>query len=170
MDEKKKGKADKAAEKAARPASAKASAAKSAPVARAAKKKAEPRVESARTAKKASRETPGVVATAVLRHVRISPRKARLVVNLIKGQQVDSALRILQHSPKKASGFTERLLRSAIANAKERAGVDVDTLWVLGGKVDMGRTLDRWMSAAHGRAAPVRKRSSHITIYLGAQS
>jgi len=109
----------------------------------------------------------GVVASATLKHIRISPRKARLAVNLIKGQQVESALRLLKFNPGKGARLAEGVLRSAITNAKERAGVDVDNLWVLGGKVDMGKTLKRYMSAAHGRAAPIRKRSAHITLYVG---
>lgn len=102
-----------------------------------------------------------------LRHVRISPRKARMVVNLIKGRQVAQALQILDNSAKKGASFSSKLLRAAIANAKERAAVDVDSLWVVGGFVDMGRTLKRYMPGAQGRANPIRKRSSHITIQVG---
>ncbi|MBX7138413.1 MAG: 50S ribosomal protein L22 [Oligoflexia bacterium] len=102
-----------------------------------------------------------------VKHVRVSPRKARLVVNMIKGMQVDPALQTLQFSPKKTSAFCEKLLRSAIVNAKERGGVDIDELWVLGAFVDQGRTLKRFMPAAHGRAVPNYKRSSHITLVVG---
>ncbi len=102
-----------------------------------------------------------------LSHVRISPRKARLVVNLIKGKQVSQALQILDYSPKKAADFSAKLLRSAISNAKERAAVDVDNLWVVGAWVDAGRVLKRYMPGAQGRANPIRKRSSHITLQVG---
>lgn len=164
MDEKRKGKTEKVArKKESRTAPKKAKA-----PAKGAAARREP-APSKPAASAVPGEPAGVVARAQLRHVRISHRKARLVVNMIKGQQVESALRMLRFSPRKASGLTEKLLRSAVANARERAGVDVDTLWVLGGKVDMGRTLKRWMPAAHGRAAPIRKRSAHITIYLGAR-
>ena len=107
------------------------------------------------------------VTSAILRHVRISPRKARLVVNMIKGKQLEPALQILRFSPKKASAFTSKLLSSLVANVKHRGGIDIDSLWVLGGKVDMGRTLKRFMPRAQGRATPLRKRSAHITLVIG---
>ncbi|MBN8547799.1 MAG: 50S ribosomal protein L22 [Deltaproteobacteria bacterium] len=107
------------------------------------------------------------VAKATLRHVRIAPRKARLMLNMIKGKQVEPALQILQFSPKKSAQLTIKLLKSAIANAREVAGADVDKLWVTGGCVDMGRRLKRIMPRAQGRAMGIEKDSSHITIYLG---
>lgn len=121
-----------------------------------------------RSAQKKSAAAQGPLRFSVtLKHVRISPRKARLVINLIKGRQVAQALQILDNSPKKAAAFSSKLLRSAIANAKERAAVDVDSLWVVGGFVDMGRTLTRFMPGAQGRANPVRKRSTHVTLQVG---
>lgn len=107
------------------------------------------------------------VATATVRHVRISPQKLRLVINLIRGKQVDSALQILQFSPKKGSRIAMKLLQSAIANAKDKAGADVDNLWIKGGYVDMGRTIKRIMARAQGRADQIHKKSSHMTIVLG---
>jgi large subunit ribosomal protein L22 len=107
------------------------------------------------------------VATATLRGFRMSPRKARLVVDMIRGKQVEPALAILKFSPKKASKEAYNLLQSAIANAREQAQADVDRLWVIKTWVDEGKTLKRYMPAAHGRANPIRKRSSHMTIVLG---
>ena len=107
------------------------------------------------------------VAHATLRHVRISPRKLRLVVNLVKGKHVEEALKILRFNPRKGSRITEKVLQSAIANARETKGADVDRLWVTGGFVNMGRTLKRHMPQAQGRATPVEKKSAHLTILLG---
>lgn len=107
------------------------------------------------------------VSRATLRDARLSPRKARLVVDLIRGRQVEPARELLKFSPKKGATFTKKLLESAIANALQRGGVDVDSLWVIGAWVDEGRTMKRYMPAAHGRALPIRKRSSHITVVLG---
>jgi large subunit ribosomal protein L22 len=114
----------------------------------------------------AKAETKNVVASATLRHVRVSAQKARLVINMIKGKQLEPALQILRFSPKKTAGFAEKLLKSAMANAQEK-GADLDKLWIIGGWVDMGRTLKRFMPRAQGRATPIRKRSAHITLQLG---
>lgn len=106
------------------------------------------------------------VSRATVRDVRISPRKARLVLNLVKGQQVEQALQVLRFSPKKGARILTTLLDSAVANAREKGG-DVDQLWITDGWVDMGKTLKRFMPRAQGRATEIRKRSSHITVCLG---
>jgi len=108
----------------------------------------------------------GYLAKAILRHVRISPRKLRLSLDMVRGKQVDQALQILMFNPRKGSAIVAKLLRSAIANARERQSADVDRLWVSGGSVTDGPVMMRYMPAAHGRATPVRKRSSHVTILL----
>ena len=107
------------------------------------------------------------VARATLRHIRMSPRKIRLVVDLIRGKQVEPALTLLKFSPKKGAKIAHKLLESAIANAREHARADVDKLWVTSGWVNEGRTLSRYRPAAHGRATPIRKRSSHMTLVVG---
>jgi len=119
-------------------------------------------------AKKTTKQAEKIeVATATLRGIRMSPRKARLVIDLIRGKQVEPALAILKFSPKKGAKVAYKLLQSAVANAREHARADVDRLWVTKGWVDEGQTLKRYMPAAHGRANPIRKRSSHMTIILG---
>lgn len=107
------------------------------------------------------------VASATLRHVRIPPQKVRLVLDLVKGKQLEPALNAVQFHPTKGGRLVYKLLRSAMANAQEKGGVDVDQLWVTGGHVDMGKTMRRFLPRAQGRATPIRKRSSHITVQLG---
>jgi large subunit ribosomal protein L22 len=110
-----------------------------------------------------------VVASATLRHVRISPQKARLVLGLIRGKEVERALDILRYTPKKGARLVSKLLKSAVSNAREKGGVDLDSLLVTGCWADTGRTMKRFMPRARGMATPILKRSSHITLVLGAR-
>ena len=103
---------------------------------------------------------------ALTRNVRISPRKARLVADLIRGKQVEEALLILRFTPKKASSIFAKTLRSAIANATDTQNVDPDELYVKSVYVDGGATLKRFTPRAHGRATPIRKRTSHFTVVV----
>jgi large subunit ribosomal protein L22 len=110
-------------------------------------------------------------ARAIAKHVRMSPRKVRLVVDQIRGKSVNDAYAILQFSKKSASEPVGKTLRSAVANAQYRAQdqgdvLDVDELVVSACYVDEGPTLKRWRAAAMGRAAPIRKRTSHITVVV----
>jgi len=105
-------------------------------------------------------------ARAVARHVRISPRKARQVIDLIRGKDVDEALTILKFTPKGASPMVEKVLRSAVANAENNFEMDVDSLYVAECFVDVGPTLKRIRPRARGMADRIRKRTSHITVIL----
>lgn len=105
-------------------------------------------------------------ARAVSRHLRISPRKARLVVDMIRGKSVGEALRILDFTPRKAARMVTKTLKSVIANAENTQSVDVDQLYVKRIAVDEGVTIKRFLPRAHGRATPIRKRTSHITIVV----
>jgi large subunit ribosomal protein L22 len=101
----------------------------------------------------------------------MSPRKVRLVVDQIRGRSVNDAYAILQFSKKSAAEPVSKTLRSAVANAQYRAQdagevVDVDDLVVSECFVDEGPTLRRFRAAAMGRAAPIRKRTSHITVIV----
>ena len=102
---------------------------------------------------------------AVARYVRISSRKVRIVIDLIRGKKVDEALAILKFTPKSASPVVEKLLKSAIANA-EYKGMNRDSLYVAAVYADQGPTLKRMMPRAKGSGALILKRSSHITIIL----
>lgn len=110
-------------------------------------------------------------ARAIARHVRMSPRKVRLVVDQIRGKTVNEAYAILQFSKKGAAEPVGKTLRSAVANAQVKAqdggsALDVDDLKVTEVFVDEGPTLRRWKAAAQGRAAPRRHRTSHITVIV----
>ncbi len=110
-------------------------------------------------------------ARAIARFVRMSPRKVRLVVDQIRGKSVNDAYAILQFSKKAAAEPVSKTLRSAVANAQYRAQdagdvVDVDELVVRECFVNEGPTLRRFRAAAMGRAAPIRKRTSHITVVV----
>jgi large subunit ribosomal protein L22 len=100
-------------------------------------------------------------------HIRISPRKVRMVVDTVRGKSVSQALSILEFTRKKAAVPVQKLLKSAVANAAENDGIsDVDTLVIEHIMVDEGPTLKRFMPRARGRATPIRKRTSHIRISL----
>ena len=100
-------------------------------------------------------------------HIRISPRKVRMVVDTVRGKSVSQALSILGFTRKKAALPVQKLLKSAVANAAENVGIsDVDTLVIDRIMVDEGPTLKRFMPRARGRATPIRKRTSHIRIIL----
>ncbi len=105
---------------------------------------------------------------AVAKHnfARISPQKARLVADLIRGKSVDQALEILTFSNKKAAELVKKVLESAIANAEHNEGADIDDLNVAKIFVDEGPVMKRIMPRAKGRADRILKRSSHITIVV----
>ncbi|MGE5336275.1 MAG: 50S ribosomal protein L22 [Gemmatimonadota bacterium] len=103
-------------------------------------------------------------ATAILKFVRVSAQKGRLVADQIRGLPVARALEILQFSPKKAAGHLRKVLESAIANAEHNEGADVDELRVAGVQVDGGPTLRRFSARAKGRGVRILKRTSHITV------
>ncbi len=105
-------------------------------------------------------------ARATLRYVRISPRKARRVVDLIRGRHVEEARRILRFSPLGASRDIAKLLDSAVANAEQTPGVVAQNLVVERAWVDEGPTLRRWRPRAYGRATRIRKRTSHVTVVV----
>ncbi len=110
-------------------------------------------------------------AKAIARFIRMSPRKVRLVVDQIRGQSVNEAYALLQFSKKAAAEPVSKTLRSAVANAQYKAQdqgdfVDADELFIREAYVNEGPTLRRFRAAAMGRAAPIRKRTSHITVVV----
>lgn len=107
-------------------------------------------------------------ARAVARHVRISPNKARRVINLVRGLPAKEALTVLQFAPQAASEQIYKVLASAIANAENNERLDPDALLVAEAFVDEGPTLKRFRPRAQGRAYRIRKRTCHITIAVEA--
>ncbi len=107
-------------------------------------------------------------ATAKVRFVRITPRKANQILGLIRGKDVESAQNILHFTPKNGARIAEKLLKSAVANAVNREGkVRVGDLVVTKAIVGAGPTMKRFLPRAQGRATPLLKRTSHITISVG---
>ncbi|HMM37847.1 MAG TPA: 50S ribosomal protein L22 [Desulfovibrio sp.] len=105
-------------------------------------------------------------AKAVAKFLRVSPRKTRLVAENIRGKAVEDALNILKFTPKKPARYLSKVLYSAIANAEQLPGVDVDSLVVDTVLVNEGPMWKRIMPRAMGRAYRIRKRTSHITIVV----
>ncbi len=105
--------------------------------------------------------------TAVIRGVRVSAQKARLVADQIRGLPVAQALNILTFSPKKSGGIIKKALDSAIANAEHNDGADIDELKVATIYVDKGASLKRMIPRAKGRGNSIEKQTCHITITVG---
>jgi len=103
---------------------------------------------------------------AVARHIRIAPRKMRLVVDLIRGKKVGEALAILKHTPKAGSPVIEKVLMSAIANAEHNNGLDTERLVISKIFVDQGATLKRFHPRSQGRAFSILKHTSHVTVVV----
>jgi large subunit ribosomal protein L22 len=107
-------------------------------------------------------DRPGAFASA--RYVRITPLKARRVVDLVRGLPVDQALATLEFAPQAAAETVHKVLRSAVANAETTEGLDTHDLVVSVALVDEGPTMKRWRPRAQGRATRINKRTSHITL------
>lgn len=105
-------------------------------------------------------------AKAVAKYVRISPKKVRQVIDIVRNKPINEALLILRYLPKKAAKIVEKVLRSAIANAENNFNMNVDKLYIYRIFVDQGPTLKRIRPRAMGRAYLIRKRTSHITVVV----
>ena len=105
-------------------------------------------------------------AHATVKNVRISSRKVKIVIDLIRGKNVDEALAILAYTPKSASPVVSKLLSSAIANAENNLQLNRDSLYVAEIYANQGPTYKRYWARSHGRADVILKRTSHITVVL----
>jgi large subunit ribosomal protein L22 len=108
-------------------------------------------------------------AKALARFIRISPQKARLIADLVRGKNVEEAINTLRFMPKKAARIIRKVVESAVANASQNEAIDVDTLYVKKIFVDGGPMLKRIRPRAMGRATRILKRTSHITVILDEQ-
>ncbi|MFO1427897.1 MAG: 50S ribosomal protein L22 [Steroidobacteraceae bacterium] len=104
--------------------------------------------------------------TAVLKYARISPQKCRLVADVVRGKPVGNALATLRYMPKKGAGLVRKVLESAVANAENNNGADVDELKVHRIEVSAAPVLKRFGARAKGRGARIIKRNSHITVVV----
>ena len=121
------------------------------------------RIKEKAAARKANADTR---ARATVKNVRITSRKVKIVIDLIRGKQVDDALAILKFTPKSAAPVVEKLLNSAIANAENNQGKNRDELYVAEVFANEGPTFKRYWARSHGRADVILKRTSHITVVL----
>ena len=103
---------------------------------------------------------------ASLKHARISARKVKIVIDLIRGKDVKEALAILKFTPKAASPLVEKLVKSAIANAENNHNMDASKLYIAEIYANQGATMKRIRAATQGRANRIRKRTSHVTVVL----
>jgi len=105
-------------------------------------------------------------AKAIARHIRIAPRKIRVVMDLIRGKNIGDAYAILKHTPKIGSEILLKVLESAIANAEHNCDMNSDKLYVAAAYVDQGPTLKRIHPRSRGQAFKILKRSSHVTVVV----
>ena len=107
---------------------------------------------------------------AVAKYIRISPQKVRLIIDVVKGKQVETALDLLKFMPQKAATIIEKVIKSAVANADQYPDIDVDSLVVRNIFADQGPTLKRFRARARGRGTRILKRTTHITVILAEES
>ena len=105
-------------------------------------------------------------ARAVARYIRLSPGKARLIMDQIRGKRVEEALNLLSFAPQRRAFALKKLISSAVANAEQNHNMDVDRLYIKRIFADEGPALKRFRARAMGRATRIRKRTSHLTVIL----
>jgi len=105
-------------------------------------------------------------ARAIARYVRIAPRKVGIVLDLIRGKDTAEAFSILKFTPKAGSDIVAKVLKSAVANAEHNYEMNADKLYIAEAYVNQGPTLKRFRACARGRAARIRKRTSHVTVVV----
>jgi len=127
-----------------------------------------PRVRPARRTAARAESPRGGEARAVARYVRIAPQKVRLVADLVRGKPVEEVEMLLRFVPKRAARVIQKVVKSAAANAEHNLDLDRASLYVAGIYVDGGPVLKRWHPRQRGRAYPILKRTSHVTVVVRA--
>lgn len=105
-------------------------------------------------------------ARAIAKYIRISPRKIGVVLDLIRGKDINEAFAILKYTPKEAAVVVDKVLKSAVSNAENNHNLDVNELYVSEAYANQGPTLKRFRARAQGRAYMIKKRSSHVTLIV----
>ena len=100
------------------------------------------------------------------KYLQVSPRRMRLVADMIRGKMVNSAIEILRYTNKKSARFISKTVKSAVSNAEQTKQIDIDTLYVKRIMVDGGPMIKRWLPRAMGRANRILKHTSHVTVIL----
>lgn len=103
---------------------------------------------------------------AVAKYIRISPRKVRLLMDEVRGKKVEEAINMLSFAPQKGGRILKKLINSAVANAQQNTGVDIDKLFIHRIFADQGPSLKRFIPRAQGRATRILKRTCHLTVVL----
>ncbi len=104
--------------------------------------------------------------SASLSYSRVGAQKARLVADLVRGKSVDRAAKVLAFTPKKTAVLLKKLLQSAVANAEQKGVKDIDSLYIKKLCIDIGPSLRRFRPRAQGRATPIKRKTSHMTIVI----
>jgi large subunit ribosomal protein L22 len=107
-----------------------------------------------------------VEARAVAKYIRISPRKMKPITDLVRGKNANEAIAILKFTPRKGAGLLKKVLESAVANAENNYGMDIDNLYVSEVYANQGPTMKRWKAGSMGRANPILRRTSHLGVVL----
>ncbi len=105
-------------------------------------------------------------AKAVAKHIRISPRKIKPIADMVRGKNANEAVAILKFTPRKGAGLLKKVIESAMANAENNHGMDLESLYIAEVYANQGPTMKRWKAGSMGRANPILRRTSHIGVVL----
>lgn len=105
-------------------------------------------------------------ARAIAKHIRISPRKMKPIADLVRGKNANEAIAILKFTPRKGASILKKVIESAVANAENNHGMDLESLYVSEVYANQGPTMKRWKAGSMGKANPILRRTSHVGVVL----